>query len=381
MSASSAPTTSPLVVDDAFARVHMLFVRRVARRMGVPEADLDDVVQETMLAAVTNAHTFEAGRHERAWLFGIARNCARRVYRRAREVAFAEPPEQAVSGGQQRAVAERQARSLVHRALDELPEAQRDVVVLHALEGWAMPRVAEALGCSEPTAHSRYRLARARIGRTIRGRTVRAQLAAAVASVLAFFSLPAPAAAATVVLLAVVGVSAWATTAARHEGGEPARAPSVARMTESAPRPAADVGLETAEHARLAEGRSAVEAPPAASPARRAGPGRGHPSASLPVLAEQGTPAASAAPTVASPVQGSTPASEPPPVPASPSQNELASLALEGALLRRARAERATDPERARATLREYRTRFPAGRLGREADQLEASLPSRQRRE
>ncbi|MCA9493845.1 MAG: sigma-70 family RNA polymerase sigma factor, partial [Myxococcales bacterium] len=102
----------------------MPFIRRVARRMGVPEADLDDAVQETMLAAMTSAHTFEAGRHERAWLFGIARNCARRVFRRAREVAFAEPPEQAVSGGQQRAVAEQQARSLVHRALDELPEAQ-----------------------------------------------------------------------------------------------------------------------------------------------------------------------------------------------------------------------------------------------------------------
>jgi RNA polymerase sigma factor (sigma-70 family) len=194
-----------LVVDDAFVQAHAGYVRRLVCRMGVPVSDVDDAVQEVFLAALRRAATFEVGRSPRAWLFGIARHCARKIYRGAREVSAGEPPEPSVGPEQETALERKRARSMVHQALDALPEAQRDVVILHKLEGWSMPSVADAVGCTVATAHSRYRLGRIHIERIIRGRVVRARMAAAVAMVMAFLGWNAPTAAAAAVTACLVG--------------------------------------------------------------------------------------------------------------------------------------------------------------------------------
>jgi RNA polymerase sigma-70 factor (ECF subfamily) len=49
------------------------------------------------------------------------------------------------------------------KILDELPEEQRAVVVLHELEEVRMAEVATLLGCPLFTAYSRLRLARRRL--------------------------------------------------------------------------------------------------------------------------------------------------------------------------------------------------------------------------
>src|SRR4051812_28755178 len=51
------------------------FLRRAARRWRREPADADDLVQDTLLRALANAHLWQPGSDLRAWLYTIMRNC------------------------------------------------------------------------------------------------------------------------------------------------------------------------------------------------------------------------------------------------------------------------------------------------------------------
>lgn len=64
---------------ERFYRIYSLLVRNFASRMGLPDADADDVAQEVILAA---HHSLKSGRYDRDkgsfrnWLYGITRRQA-----------------------------------------------------------------------------------------------------------------------------------------------------------------------------------------------------------------------------------------------------------------------------------------------------------------
>src|SRR3954465_1058519 len=68
----------------AFYDEHFDFVWRSLRRLGVPEALLDDAAQEVFLVAFRREKEFEGRSSVRTWLFGIAWNRARELLRAAR---------------------------------------------------------------------------------------------------------------------------------------------------------------------------------------------------------------------------------------------------------------------------------------------------------
>lgn len=374
-----------LVVDEAFVQDHAAYVRRLVCRMGVPTSDVDDAVQEVFLAALRRAATFEPGRSPRPWLFGIARHCARKIYRGAREVSAGEPPEPSVAPEQETVLEGKRARSMVHQALDELPEAQRDVVILHKLEGWPMPSVAEAVGCSVATAQSRYRLGRIHIERIIRGRVVRARFAAAVAMAVAFLGWNAPTAAAAAVVMCLVGGGLLLSQP------RPGPAPSPTAPTHAAaprvpsnalPRSSETGGdterLATDLAATPAAGESAADTTNDAlhTPRRRAASPEGYahaapvPALNEPVVTAPAQPISAEAPNPASAVPSPVLLTEQAPADSA----TLEAWAEEGRRLRHARQLVASDPSAARAVLREYRRRFPSGRMAREAARLAETL-------
>ena len=167
-------------VDDAFIREHQLFVRRCLVRFGIAGADLDDAVQDVFVVALRHAGPFDVHRSARPWLYTVALNVSRNARRKHQrmEMPMADLPEVHVAPQQEQSLHASEARSLVHRALDELPPAQRDVVLLHRLEGWPMEVVAETVGCPVATAHSRLRLGTARLDRAVRKQVLRARCAA-----------------------------------------------------------------------------------------------------------------------------------------------------------------------------------------------------------
>lgn len=369
-STPSAVWGSGLVVDHEFVQEHRPFLRRTLLRLGMAAGDVDDGIQEVLLAAVSSAHRFEAGRSPRAWLYGIAVNITRSQRRRRVRfgVSWAEPPEISVAPEQERRLESRAARSLIHRALDELPEEQRDVVVLHRLEGWPINVVAEAVGCPVATAHSRLRLGTARLGRVVRGNVVRGRWAAIMALLASVLGWPPAAAAATATAMLVLGT--WATVATLGDAEETGDGASRSRPASAT----------VARASALPEPRVAAPAEPEETPPPEP-EGTSPPGDALATSTPR--PAARNARAVSEPSAGQAPRDEPAPAlasePESPPGAQLreatgGTVLEETQLLGRARTIALSSPEAARALLQRYDARFPQGELRRERDAIAALL-------
>lgn len=131
------------------------------RRLGVHDADVDDVLQEVFVAVHRKMHEFDPSRSRRSWLYGICLRFAanyRRTRRRQRELSAAhegEPIDRDTTTPLD-VLEARKARALLDVILSELPDPKRDVFVLHVIEDLPMHEVAEAIGCPLHTAYTRF---------------------------------------------------------------------------------------------------------------------------------------------------------------------------------------------------------------------------------
>jgi RNA polymerase sigma-70 factor (ECF subfamily) len=147
---------------------HVDFVWRIARRLGVAEAALDDAVQEVFLVAHRRAAEFEGRGTVRAWLYGIVRRVARdhRPSRRERFDARGTPDTVDPRTAHDR-LERAEAMRTLYALLDELDDERREVFVLAELEQIPMPEAAQMLGLNVNTAHARLRAARAKMEKGI----------------------------------------------------------------------------------------------------------------------------------------------------------------------------------------------------------------------
>ncbi len=149
---------------DVFSR-HLDFVWRLARTLGLPPDDADDVAQEVFLVVHRRLHSFKPGRSMRAWLFGITRNVAlthhRTHTRRERRQSAVPPP--LPGHGPEAALQLQQAAGLMQQFLDQLDVDKRIVFVLSDIEGLTSPEIAEALEIPLGTVFSRLRAARSKL--------------------------------------------------------------------------------------------------------------------------------------------------------------------------------------------------------------------------
>lgn len=144
-------------------RAHAPFVWRVLRRLGVREADVEDVAQEVFVVVHRRLPDFEGRSSVQTWVYGICVRVASDHRRRAhvrREEATSRPPERVGSAPQGKELEAREARAILDAALGTLDEAKRAVLVLYEIEEVPMKEVAEALGCPLQTAYSRLAAAR-----------------------------------------------------------------------------------------------------------------------------------------------------------------------------------------------------------------------------
>jgi RNA polymerase sigma-70 factor, ECF subfamily len=143
-------------------------VTRWAQRLGGPTMDVEDVVQEVFLTVHKELPRFTGHERLRGWLFRITENAVR--YRRRREkfrrwlggsaVDVAGQVE-ASTATPVEAVEQRQAKEIVYRALDALPEGYRTVVALFELEGLSGEEVADLVGIKLQTLWVRLHRGRA----------------------------------------------------------------------------------------------------------------------------------------------------------------------------------------------------------------------------
>ncbi len=160
---------------------------RLARCYVPTDALAEDVVQEAWIAALRGLDGFEGRSRLRTWVLRIVTNIAKSWGEREHRVtpfssaSFAGgptvDPERFNAPGQPNAGAWRalppawpalpegelltaEARAVVRRAIDDLPEAQRAVMALRDLDGYDAPEVCEALGLT--SGNQRVLLHRAR---------------------------------------------------------------------------------------------------------------------------------------------------------------------------------------------------------------------------
>lgn len=153
----------PARLREAFEQ-HGAFVCRSLRYLGVPEADLDDLLQEVFLVVSKRLSDYEEKGRARAWLYSICTRVVsshRRTLRRRREAGPVE--EAAEPAPQLERVQDREALELGWKLLQELPEAQREVFLLYEVEDMPMSEIAQALSCPLQTVYSRLYKARERI--------------------------------------------------------------------------------------------------------------------------------------------------------------------------------------------------------------------------
>jgi len=140
----------------ALYRRHTPYLLQFSLRiLGGARADAEDVVQEAWIRATSNLDGFRWESAFRTWISGIALNRARdRLRSNGRELQAEAPIERS------RPPASVPDRIDLERAIAELPEGFRLVLVLHDIEGYTHAEIGERLG-TEP-ASSRSQLSRAR---------------------------------------------------------------------------------------------------------------------------------------------------------------------------------------------------------------------------
>lgn len=145
---------------------HAPFVWRSLRRLGVPAADLEDMLQEVFVVVHRRLGDYEERARIRSWLYSICARTAvshRRKLGRRRESLTGDVPEQLTNETQLHSIEQREALALGQRLLALLPPEQREVFVLHEVEQMTVVEIAEAVGCPLQTAYSRLRTARQRV--------------------------------------------------------------------------------------------------------------------------------------------------------------------------------------------------------------------------
>jgi RNA polymerase sigma-70 factor, ECF subfamily len=146
------------------ALVHLDTLYRVALRLAGSAADAEDLVQETMLRAYRAWDRFTPGTNAKGWLLTILRHLFINEYRRRRrhpetvDVDTIEPFavfEDIQETDPQGAFFDRIVDDEVLRAVDQLPEAFREAVMLSDVEGLSYEEIAKVMEVPVGTVKSR----------------------------------------------------------------------------------------------------------------------------------------------------------------------------------------------------------------------------------
>jgi RNA polymerase sigma-70 factor (ECF subfamily) len=156
---------------EALWRQYFRYAWRALRALGVPDASLDDAVQDVFVVVHRRLGDFEGRSTVRTWLFGIVARVAADHRRRAQRDRRAESIDESLADPRRAdpfdRTASAEAARLMMKLLDNLDEDKREVFVLAEIEQMTAPEIAEALGLKVNTVYSRGRAAREQFERAV----------------------------------------------------------------------------------------------------------------------------------------------------------------------------------------------------------------------
>ena len=160
--------------DDALSTLlgrHAPTVMRFATKMCRNQADAEDVLQDTLLAAARGLRDLRGGAAVSTWLYTVARSYCIKKRRKSKHapdaivpldaaetVAIAAPTDEPDAAASRREIGD-----ALERALRELDDTAREVVALRDVEGLSAAETADVLGTSVDAAKSRLHRARSEL--------------------------------------------------------------------------------------------------------------------------------------------------------------------------------------------------------------------------
>lgn len=167
--ADAAPARSARPTFDELYDNYVELLWRNARRLGVTDDAVDDVLQQVFLVVHRRLPEVTMTGSEKAWLFGVllrvVRDHKRSLRRKSPHRFFggpADPETLPDERGRQPddALARVEAAQLVQRWLEALDDDKREVFILAELEQLSAREIGEATGTNPSTVYSRLRAAR-----------------------------------------------------------------------------------------------------------------------------------------------------------------------------------------------------------------------------
>ncbi len=160
---------------DELVRLTYGDVYNLAVKLTGNEADASDVVQDTYVRAFRGLRRFRGDAAFSTWLYRIASNCASSfTARRSRQRCDVLPEPDAViettpDNDPSLRAEESSLRQTIERAVEQLPQRLRSVVVLKYLEDLSHREIAGRLGISESATKVRLHRARCTLRRLLPG--------------------------------------------------------------------------------------------------------------------------------------------------------------------------------------------------------------------
>jgi RNA polymerase sigma-70 factor (ECF subfamily) len=155
-------------MGDIYQRRHRPLFRFFFRLTG-RQTVAEDLVHEVFLRMIRYRHTYQAGDGFEAWMYRIARNVfADHTKKHRLETPAEEGQLELVSSGRPSAfedVSKQQDLALLYRALRELPEEKRELIVLSRFQGLSYEQIGQIVGCETGTVKVRVFRAMKEIGK------------------------------------------------------------------------------------------------------------------------------------------------------------------------------------------------------------------------
>ncbi len=146
----------------ALVRRYMRSAYVVAYSVTSRHEDAEDAAQESLLVALQRIDECRDPDKFGGWLMTIVRNRSRNLLRREGLRETSQVPETASSDEPRpdRVLEVSELRGALREALETLPPVQREIVLLHDLEGWKHREIAERLDIPSGTVRSHLHFAR-----------------------------------------------------------------------------------------------------------------------------------------------------------------------------------------------------------------------------
>ena len=145
-------------------------IKRWARRLAGPQADLEDLLHDVFLVAVRRSFVSRGEGNVRTWLFRITDHVVRTrrrrafirglLFRRHQDAMVAATPTPATP---QEEAERREQHHLLYRALDRLADSYRTTLILYEIEGLSAEEVAALTGVPVGTGCVRLHRGRAKL--------------------------------------------------------------------------------------------------------------------------------------------------------------------------------------------------------------------------